>query len=158
MGKFGFIFLIIGGALLLFAGQSISLDPGYAAQLISLINTFIGTALGIPNLGEMLVGIIWGATIWGGAGVILGAIIWFVAGHGVGALIGKIIVNLSTFALFFYVAMQIYNAYAANIFHEPLHIIIAHFSGLGLGFAAMVITLIGTYLGASRPRVPKNSA
>ncbi len=148
MGLFGFILLLIGGGLLLVSGQSIALDPSTAIFLTNLINSFLS-----PPIGDILInGLVW-ATSLGGILIIIGSIIWYAAGSGFLALIGKIIVTVATFSAFYFVAMKIWEAFLLGIFSLPLDAILTYFLGLGVGFASVVLILIGDFVGAGRKKV-----
>lgn len=147
MGLIGFILLLVGGGLLIVSGQSIALDPATAA----LFAGFLNTILGAPN-GDFLVSLLVTATSLGGIVVIIGALIWYAAGSGILALIGRIIVTVATFTAFYFVAMKIIEAWTLGIFSQPIHVIIAYFASLGLGFTSVVLILIGDFIGAGRKK------
>ncbi len=153
MGKFGFILLLVGGALLIFKGITLALDAASAMLFISLIDTFITPYVGIPNFGTIVVNAINLVSSLGGVGVIVGAFIWFGFGWGLGAQIGKWVVSLSTFGATAFVVWHVIVAYQAGVFSLPLAAILSHFAGLGLGFAAVAISFVGTLFGAGRTKV-----
>lgn len=147
MALIGFLLLLIGGILLIFSGQSIALDPLYATFLIDFINAILG-----PPWGNQIVGALIIITSLGGILVIIGSILWYAAGSGIFATIGRIIVSLATFSAFFYVAMELLNAFALGIFSQPIDVILAYFLGLGIGFASVIMILIGNFIGAGRKK------
>jgi hypothetical protein len=151
MGLFGFILLLVGGGILIVSGQSLALDPLMAATLAGLIESVLSPVFG-PGIGTVIVDILFILTSLGGIGVIIGALIWFAAGSGILATIGRIIVSLSTFGAFFFVAMKIYEAYLYGVFSLPIHNILLYFASLGLGFSSIVIILIGDFIGAGRKK------
>lgn len=147
MGLVGFILLLIGGGLLLYSGTSLALDPGMAA----LIASFLNTILGDPT-GTTLVSILVFLTSIGGILILIGSIIWYAAGHGFFAMIGKILVTIGSFTAFYYIINQIINAFLIGVFSQPPDVIISYFLGLGIGFAAVVMIVIGSFLGAGRKK------
>jgi hypothetical protein len=150
MGKVGFVFLLIGGALLVVAGVSLALDAATRAMIESLINTYVAAGLGtlVSNLLYLL-------TSFGGVGVILGGILWFAAGQGCLARIGSFIAGVSAFGATYQVIMAVIVAYQTGVFSLPIHQILAYFAGLGIGFAAVFFVFLGLILGAGRRKVAK---
>ena len=147
MALIGFIMLIIGGGLLLYSAVDLALDPALAAMLAGFINTIIGSPLGDQIAGALVL-----ITSLGGIFVIVGAVIWFIAGSGVFATIGRIIVSIATFTAFYYVVNQILIAFGLGIFSQPIDVILAYFLGLGIGFASVILVLIGNFIGAGRKK------
>ncbi len=147
MALIGFIMLIIGGGLLLYSAVDLALDPALATMLAGFINSIVG-----PPLGDQIAGALVLITSLGGIFVIVGAVIWFIAGSGVFATIGRIIVSIATFTAFYYVVNQILIAFGLGIFSQPIDVILAYFLGLGIGFASVILVLIGNFIGAGRKK------
>lgn len=147
MGLIGFLMLIIGGALLLYSAVDLALDPALAAMLGNFINSILG-----PPIGTQIANALVFVTSLGGIFIIIGAVIWFAAGSGVFATIGRIIVSIATFTAFYYVVNQILIAFGLGIFSQPIEVILAYFLGIGIGFASVVLVLIGNFIGAGRKK------
>lgn len=151
MGKVGFAFLLVGGILMILAHETVGIDPITQGMIALFIDTYITPYVGIPNLGIFVANLLHLLTSLGGYGVVVGAIIWFAAGHGLLASIGKFLVGMSAFSAVSVVVLTIYNAWLMHVFSQPLHLVLAWFAGLGLGFAGIFCTFIGMMLGAGRP-------
>ncbi|MFW9831257.1 MAG: hypothetical protein ACFFD8_05735 [Candidatus Thorarchaeota archaeon] len=145
MALIGFILLLIGGGLLLFSGTSLALDPATALLIANFLNTILG-----PPTGDTLVSILIFLTSIGGILILIGAIIWYATGSGFFAIIGKILVSIGSFTAFYYVVNQLIIAWGSGIFSQPIEVILSYFLGLGLGFAAVVMIVIGSFIGAGR--------
>ncbi len=153
MGKIGFILLLIGGVLLIIAGQSLVIDLTTQQMLIDLINNYVTPHIGIS--GETIVSFYVLITSLGGVGVIVGSIIWYAVGYGCLASIGKLIVSLSLGTATASLVWSIFTAYTLGVFSQPLHTILTYFAGLGIGFASVFIVILGSIFGAGRKRPPK---
>ncbi|MFW9985923.1 MAG: hypothetical protein ACFFDJ_05135 [Candidatus Odinarchaeota archaeon] len=150
MGLIGFILLLVGSGLLLVTSTSIMMDPAYAAAIAVFINSILGAPI-----GNMIVNVLLFTTSIGGILVLVGAIIWYAAGSGGFALIGRILVTLGSFSAIAYLVTELVKAYFLGIFSEPLGVILTYFLGLGLGFASVVLIVIGDLIGAGRKKEPK---
>ncbi len=147
MALIGFLLLLIGGGLLLYSGTSLALDPAFAALLTGFLNSILG-----PPLGNQIVNALIIITSLGGIFVIVGAIIWYAAGSGAFATISRIIVSLATFTAFYYIVNHILIAVGLGIFSQPIDVILAYFLGLGIGFASVILILVGNFIGAGRKK------
>ena len=147
MALIGFLMLIIGGGLLLYSAVDLALDPALATLLGDFINTIIGAPLGTQIAGALVY-----VTSLGGIFVIIGAIIWYAAGSGIFATIGRIIVSIATFTAFYSVVNQVLIALGLGVFSQPIEVILAYFLGLGIGFASVILVLIGNFIGAGRKK------
>jgi hypothetical protein len=153
MGRFGFFLLLVGGALLIVKGITLALDAASAMLFVFLIDNFITPYVGIPDFGTIVVSALNWISSLGGVGVLIGALIWFGFGWGLGAQFGKWVVSLSTFSAAAFVVWHVLLAYQTGIFSLPLSAILAHFTSLGLGFAAVALVVVGTLFGAGRTKV-----
>ncbi len=147
MGLFGFLLLIIGGGLLLYSGLDLALDASLAVLLSAFLDSILGSPLGTQIAHALVI-----ITSLGGVFVIVGAIIWYAAGSGIFATIGRIIVSLATFTAFYYIVNQVLIAFGAGLFSQPIEVILAYFLGLGIGFASIIMILVGNFIGAGRKK------
>jgi hypothetical protein len=153
MGKIGFILLLVGGLLVLLAGVNTALDTTTLGYIATIIDTYVTPHVGIPNLGTTIANLLYLLTFFGAVLIIAGAVIWFAAGHGCLAFLGKILTSIGGFTITYQVIWQVIIAVQTGVFSKPLAEILAYFASLGLGFAALVLVLVGSMLGAGRPKV-----
>ena len=154
MALIGFILLLIGGGLLLYSGVDLALNPVVADLIANFINVVLG-----PPIGNQIAAALVFITSLGGIFTIVGAIIWYAVGSGAFATIGRIIVSIATFTAFYYVVNHILVAFGLGIFSQPPDVILAYFLGLGIGFASVILVLIGNLIGAGRKKkVPASYA
>jgi hypothetical protein len=147
MGLLGFLLLVIGGAIVLYSGTSIALDPSYGILLANFINSILG-----PPIGNQIVAVLTFTTSIGGILVIVGAILWYAAGSGSIALIGRIMVAFGTFAALFYLVTQILAIIGSGLFSQPPAVIIDYFLTDGLGVVGVTMIVIGDFIGAGRKK------
>ncbi len=130
--KIGLILAIVGGALYIIAGLTLSVSQ----QVLDIITSYL--SLSYPSFSNILIPIVQWLSEVGGVGVILGGIV----SYAVSKRIGGIIIILSILGGVIYYGTYLYGGWQAGLFSQPLGQIVTAFMNLGLGFVGTVLSIL----------------